>query len=515
MSALRILYSFRARLLLVLAALLVTTLGVQYYLNLLAERNNARIRERQNQALIAGVALGVKSISSTDRLKELRSQSTQPALDEQTGRVANIVVVDQYWRVVDTLTGDYLPDRAADGTYQYQYLWQMKLPPLMNAAQLTDEHIPFPATSGAASVPGQSHGFSVETEDGRWYVFVVLAPHNQQRGIWNRQAARPLVYMLAVLLFATLITAILVWRFTRPISDLSNAARRVAAGDLDFRVAGSDRRDEMGQLSARFNEMIAGLGRTRELESQLHQAQQSAVVGRLASAIAHEIRNPLNYINLTLDHLRNAFAPEDKQKRETFERLAVQLKAEVARINSRISEFLNYTRPVKLNLSPLDLRETAADAMRLVEVQAADSGIQTSIEQDGDVPQVWGDAESLRSMLTNLYINALQVIDGQRGSLSVKLSSADSGRRARIEVADTGAGIPPENISHLFEPYFSTKETGTGLGLAIVKKAVDDHGGTIEVQSELGRGTKFTITLPTEGKDEDKEDGRQKTEGKG
>jgi signal transduction histidine kinase len=495
MSALRIFYSFRARLLLVLAALLVTTLGVQYYLNLLAERNNARMRERQNQALIAGVALGVKSISSTERLKELRSQSTEPALDEQTGRVNNVVVVEKSWRIVDTLTGEYLPKQAEDGTYQYHYLWEMKLPPLMNAAQLTEENIPFPASGSA--VPGESHGFSVETEDGRWYVFVVLSPHGQAKGVWNRQAARPLIYMLAVLLAATIITSVLVWRFTRPISDLSSAARRVAAGNLDFRVPGGDRRDEMGQLAARFNEMIAGLGRTRELEGQLYQAQQSAVVGRLASAIAHEIRNPLNYINLTLDHLRNAFAPEDKQKRETFERLAVQLKVEVARINSRISDFLNYTRPAKLELRPLDLRATAEDAMRLVEVQATENGVATNIEQQGEVPHVMADAESLRSVLTNLYINALQAIDGRGGSLSVRLASADDGRRARIEVADTGAGIPPENISHLFEPYFSTKETGTGLGLAIVKKAVDDHGGTIEVQSEVGRGTTFTITLPT------------------
>jgi signal transduction histidine kinase len=501
MHALRIFYSFRARLLLVLAALLVTTLGVQYYLNLLAERNNARIRRQQEQALIAGVALGVKSISSNDRLVELRRNANQPVLDEQTGRVANIVVVDNFWHVVDTLTGEDLPQRSEDGTYQYQYLWEMKLPPLMNGHQLADDKIPFP-TGAAAAVPGESHVVSLETDAGRWYVFVVLAPQNQAGGIWNRQAARPLVYMLAVLLVATLITAVLVWRFTRPIRDLSEAARRVAAGNLDFRVSGSDRRDEMGQLSSRFNEMIAGLGRTRELESQLNQAQQSAVVGRLASAIAHEIRNPLNYINLTLDHLRNAFAPEDVKKRETFERLAVQLKAEVARINSRISEFLNYTRPAKLDLRPLDLRAAAEDAMRLVEVQAAENGVTTSIEQRGDVPKVLGDAESLRSVLTNLYINALQAIDGQRGSLTVKLSSADEGRRARVEVADTGAGIPPENISHLFEPYFSTKETGTGLGLAIVKKAVDDHGGTIEVQSEPGSGTTFTIILPTEGKDE-------------
>lgn len=485
-----------------LAVLLITTLSVQYYLNVLAERNNARTRERQEQALIAGVALGVKSISSDERMMEMRRDANQPLLDEQTGRVANIVLVDDKWQIVDTLDGKFLPTKEENGPYQYRYLWEMTLPPLMNAAPLASDHIPFPQ-SDAKTTPGESHAFSVETQDGRRYVIVVLKSDREPGGrIWNRQAARPLVYTLAVLLVATLSTAFLVWRFTRPIRVISDSARRVASGDLDFRVPGSDRRDEMGQLASRFNEMIAGLGRTRSLEAELYQAQKSAVVGRLASAIAHEIRNPLNYINLTLDHLRTAFAPEDAAKKETFERLAVQLKAEVARINLRISEFLNYTRPSRLELQPLDLRAAATDALRLVEVQAAENGVQTLIEEQGDVPEVLADAESLRSVFTNLYINALQAIDGQRGRLTVKISHADQDKRARIEISDTGQGIAPENISHLFEPYYSTKETGTGLGLAIVKKAVEDHGGTIDVQSELGRGTTFTITLPTERKDE-------------
>ena len=512
MQVLKIFYSFRARLLTILAALLVTTLGVQYYLNLVADRNNARVREQEQQALMAGVALGVKSISVDDRLAELRGSENQPLLDKKTGSVENIVIVDDKWRITDTLNGEYLPTNPVPGTYVYRYLWEMtSLPPIANAGQLKGEKIPFPPNDGVTSGAG-SYAFAVETEDGRWYVIVVLSSKNTSGGMWNRQAARPLVYMLAVLLVATLVTSVLVWRFTRPIKDFSDAVRRVAQGNLDFRVSGSERRDEMGQLASRFNEMIAGLGRTRELEAELYQAQQSAVVGRLASAIAHEIRNPLNYINLTLDHLRTAFPPDDPVERETFERLATQLKVEVARINSRISDFLNYTRPPKLELQPLDLREVAEDAMRLIEVKAADTGVQTRIEQRGRVNPVLGDAESLRSVLTNLYINALQSIDGGGGELTVNISVDDKTRRSRIDVSDTGSGIAPENISHLFEPYFSTKETGTGLGLAIVKKAIDDHHGTIAVQSELGRGTTFTITLPAKGKDEDKSDRRRETE---
>src|SRR5262249_59676445 len=123
-------------------------------------------------------------------------------------------------------------------------------------------------------------------------------------------------------------------------------------GNLDVRVPDASRSDEMGRLAQNFNEMASELEKKRELENQLQQAEKSAVVGRLGSAIAHEIRNPLNYINLTLDHLRAKYAPEDQRKGVEFEKLTGQLKAEVARINQQISDFLNYSRPANANLRP-------------------------------------------------------------------------------------------------------------------------------------------------------------------
>jgi signal transduction histidine kinase len=504
MKEFRLISSFRVRLLLVLAALLIVTLGTQYLLNLRAGRNSRRLREMQEQALIAGVALGVKSISTKPRLVELIKYENNPLLDQQTGRVANVVVVNNEWVVSDSLDLELL---KVNGEYTKRYLNELTmLPPVMNLNRLPPEdraRFPVPAANpSAGGVSAESHAFAVETEKGRWYVIVVLKSFRDPSSFWSNSAVRPLAYTLPVLLASTLLVAILVWRFTRPITELSNAARRVAAGDFNFRVPAADRSDEMGQLASHFNEMIARLGHMRELEGLLHQAEQSAVVGRLASAIAHEIRNPLNYINLTLDHLRTAFAPEEKKKRETFERLAQQLKLEVARINSRISEFLNYSRPADLELQPLDLKAEAEDALRMVEVKAQESGIETRVEQTGDVPLVMCDPEALRSVFTNLIINGLQAIDGEGGNLTIKISAENSGHNARIEITDTGHGIAPEDISKVFEPYFSTKDTGTGLGLAIVKKAVDDHGGTISVKSKLGDGTTFTITLPTKGKDE-------------
>lgn len=445
---------------------------------------------------MTGLALGFKGLSEKPRLVELISRDNDKLFNPQTGRVANVIIVDNNWLISDSLDLELL---KVNGEYKARHLQELNnLPRVMNLSYLPEEdRQQFPSPAATESVSGESQAFPVETDKGRWYIIVVLKSAREGASFLNLQAARPLVYTLAVLLAATLVAGILVWQFTRPIKDLSNAARRVAAGDFDFRVPAVDRSDEMGQLATRFNEMIARLGHMRELEALLHQTEQSAVVGRLASAIAHEIRNPLNYINLTLDHLRTAFAPEDEKKHETFERLALQLKTEVARINTRISEFLSYTRPSTLDLEPLDLRAAAEDALRMVEVKAAESGIETRVEQTGDVPLILGDTEALRSVITNLIINSMQAIDGEGGSLTITISADESAHNARIEVTDTGRGIAPEDIAKVFEPYFSTKETGTGLGLAIVKKAVDDHGGTISVRSKQGGGTTFTITLPT------------------
>src|SRR5260370_34101716 len=117
----------------------------------------------------------------------------------------------------------------------------------------------------------------------------------------------------------------------------------------------------MGELTEQFNEMTVKLGRTRELETKLHDAEKAAVVGRLASAIAHEIRNPLNYINLTLDHLRTSFAPTDAAKQEKFTALTTQLKSEVARINTHVTAFLHYSRPATLEPQTVDLYALARE----------------------------------------------------------------------------------------------------------------------------------------------------------
>jgi len=497
----KLLNSFRARLLLLLAVLLVLTLSVQYYVNQRAIRTNTRFIARQQQAIMAGVALGVNSISSNLYLDQMRNQTSQASFGDLSERVKNILIVDEHGNIKDSLDKNQQPQYNADKTLvTYVKVKDIALPPLRSAVELPSDNVPLPEGMNighftGANDPGAFY-FPVEGEKETRYVIVVLNSANSMMTILNRQARQSLLYTLAVLLVTTCLTGLVVWRFSRPIKSLSNAARRVAGGDFSVRVEDIKRRDEMGELTDVFNEMTVKLGRTRELEAQLYNAEKAVVVSRLASAIAHEIRNPLNYINLTLDHLRATFPPDDLEKREKFESLTKQLKSEVARINDRITEFLNYSRPPKLNPEPLDLVALARDALRMFEVQTAETNVDAAVQTNGDVPAVIADGESLRSAITNLIINSLQALDGNGGKVTVLLSAEDRGRRARIDVMDSGRGIDADDISKLFEPYFSTKETGTGLGLAIVKKAVDDAGGTITVKSKPGEGTTFTITLP-------------------
>lgn len=489
--------TFRGRLLVILALLIVATLGVQFYLNYRTQQENIALRDAQAEALREGMILGMAGITLPDeRMADLVELPDQKYLGAHARElVTDVLIIDNKWQIWDSLSEKYWPTRNDDGTYTYTMLADADdLPPLSEGERLGADLQHFPNRGTNKKSDGEAHALPIDTSQGRWYVMVILK-NNKSEAAWR--AALPLLATLGVLSISPLITFWLVWRFTRPIANLSNAARRVAEGDLAVRVPGEGRTDEMGQLAQRFNEMTAELEKSKELETQLQQAEKSAVIGRLGSAIAHEIRNPLNYINLTLDHLRSKFAPDEIEQRETFNKLTAQLKAEVARINQQITDFLNYSRPAKANLQPLNARQVVEDSLRLVEGQAAENNIKIGVVEHEGVPKIMGDPEFLRSVFNNLFINAVQAMGAAGGSLNVKISPEDV--FVRFDVSDTGSGIPPENLAKIFEPYFSTKDTGTGLGLAIVHKIVDVHNGTIDVGSTVENGTRFTLRLPKAG----------------
>ena len=487
--------TFRGRLLLIFAFLTIATLGVQYYLNLYMQNENDVRRALHDKALFSGLKLGVSGITSGEYITDMIAEPGQAYLDgDSRDRISDIIIVNNKWQVTDSLDPDNLPTEGADGATQFKRLSELTgLPPLAEGAALGDDQANFPPADPSLTSDGEVHPMPVQTSEGRWYVLVVL---KSDKGEAARRAAQPLLATLGILLISTIVTAFLVWRFTRPIANLSSAAREIASGNLSVRVPHNDRTDEMGTLSRNFNDMAAELEKKQELEAKLQQAEKSAVIGRLGSAIAHEIRNPLNYINLTLDHLRSKFSPEEDDRKANFNKLTSQLKSEVARINQQISDFLNYSRPANVSLRPVDARPCIEDSLRIVEAQAAEQDIKIAVVEQEEVPEIMGDPEFLRSVFNNLFINAVQAMGQEGGNLSVRLSPDKDPAFVRIEVSDTGSGIPQENLEKIFEPYFSTKETGTGLGLAIVQKVVELHDGTITAESVEGEGTKFTVRLP-------------------
>ncbi len=486
--------TLRGQLSVVLGLLLVLTVGVQYYLNLRTQEENINLTEMQEQALLAGFALGVNSMTSRDRLQDFVKREGQSFYNDRTKRrIMDIFVIDNDWQIYDSLSGRYLPEETEDGEFVSKDLRDVRdLPPLTEGKEkLGDDIVNFP-NAGVERVEGddEAHAIPVETDQGRFYVMILLSNDRQEAA---RRAIQPLIFTISVFLVAILITLVLVWRFTMPIANLSKAARRVGRGDLSFRLQEPRRWDEIGALTTQFNTMTEELEESRKLEVKLREAEKSAVVGRLASAIAHEIRNPLNFINLTLDHLRNKFKPADAEREETFDKLTSQLKTEVERINRQITDFLSYSRPVRLIRVPLDLRSVVEGSLKIIEPQAVEQGVKISLVERDPIPNALGDKELLRSVFNNLFINSLQAMELSGGMLSIALYSDEES--VSVEVKDTGGGIPPEHVEKVFEPYFSTKETGTGLGLAIVKRIVDEHGGSLELESEAGKGTTFTIRL--------------------
>lgn len=333
---------------------------------------------------------------------------------------------------------------------------------------------------------------SIDTQKARRKILVVISMNQLQKV--KDAAARARLGTLAVMgALLILVVAWFSWRATRPISSLAEAARRVASGDLEFEVK-PKRNDEIGALATTFNEMLGDLRRKRELEAELRRAEHSTVVGRLASGIAHEIRNPLNFINLSIDHLQARVAPEDPSTRAEHTRILSMIKDEIARLNKMVGDFLSYGRPARLDFREVDAHLLLGEIIELVKAQADEQQVEIELRVDGEESTILdADAKQLRTSFSNLIINAVQAMP-HGGKLTITMQPGDVEHVIRI--SDTGTGIPESLQEQIFEPYYSTKETGIGLGLPLTRKIIEEHGGKIEVSSSIQVGTTFIVTLP-------------------
>jgi signal transduction histidine kinase len=471
--------SFRAQLVAFITCMLVLTMVVLYLSSRRAEQRITQQVDDYVQATIQATEITLRSLSEGKFLSNLIDPRQGDALEVNAESIIrHILIVDSNTKEISDSTDPQDRGRQLDAAITDLPSWA---PGDLKRDQ--EAH---------ADDRDRTIQFTFETDRAKRTVIIVVSMKRFSRVIEDAARDR-LIALLSLGLLMVVLIALFSQRFTRPILNLARAAQRVTAGKLDFDVpvAGPE---EVSTLSATFNEMLAGLRRNRDLEEQLQRAERSAVVGRLASGIAHEIRNPLNFMNLSIDHLQAACAPEDVHKRGEFVRILTTIKEEISRLNRLVSDFLSYGRPARLKTRELDARALIEEVSDLVKAQAEQQGVKVNVATDGHGDTKFqADYEQIKTCFSNLMINAVQAMP-EGGALDVTVHPNES--NLHIEFADTGVGIAPENLAQIFEPYYSTKDTGIGLGLPLTKKIIEEHGGQISVASEPGKGTTFTVTLP-------------------
>jgi signal transduction histidine kinase len=294
------------------------------------------------------------------------------------------------------------------------------------------------------------------------------------------------------IILAILLSSWVAARVTRPVVQLARAAQDVAAGNWDTRVEVSGG-DEVGQLADSFNRMTAELLAQRE---RLVQTERVAAWRELARRLAHELKNPLFPLQLTVENLMRARTQSPEQFDEVFRESSSTLLAEISNLKAIIGRFSEFSKMPHPQLQPVQMNEILRGIVKLYQAQLQAPGrapIACKLELDENLGAIAADPDLLHRALSNLVLNAMDAMPNG-GTLTLR-TRHDNGKMI-LEVADTGSGLTPEECERIFTPYYTSKQHGTGLGLAIVQSVVSDHGGRISVHSEPGRGTTFAIELP-------------------
>jgi two-component system NtrC family sensor kinase len=306
---------------------------------------------------------------------------------------------------------------------------------------------------------------------------------------------------------AAVILALLLARSVlRPIRRLVQASREISAGNFDLRVA-ERANDELGSLERAFNRMMDAIReRDRQLKeateaktrAMLAQSDRLGSLGRLVAGVVHEINNPLTGILTLLKVLRRTLDEEQVQLAalETFKSHLDLAQSETVRCSRIVGGLLDFSRQSRLELAEFDLNELVEKTVAVVQHQLDVGNIKLARRFDPALPRIRMDIGKIQQCVMNMVINAKDAMPGG-GTLTLGTDYHAESDEIVIEISDTGVGIPPENLSRIFDPFFTTKDAkGLGLGLSVVYGLVREHGGDVEVDSDVGRGTTFRLRLP-------------------
>lgn len=292
------------------------------------------------------------------------------------------------------------------------------------------------------------------------------------------------------------ISVVMIRFLRRPLEKITQCMAQVEDGDLTVRLQ-PVQDDEIGQLMNGFNAMVGNLSRAQsELEKyhyqQMERVDRLASVGEMAAGLAHEIKNPLAGISGAISVLSDDYAEGD-QRREIMQ----QIQNQIGRLDKTVNDLLYFGKPGLPEFAFADINDLLKQTLLFVAQHPESKNINRIDEMTRDLPAVWIDCKQLQQVILNISLNAVQAMT-EGGILTVVTDQIQSDKRdwVRIRISDTGPGITAEVRAKIFTPFFTTKTQGTGLGLPICRQLMEHNGGSLEVESELGKGTEFSLLLP-------------------
>ncbi len=298
-----------------------------------------------------------------------------------------------------------------------------------------------------------------------------------------------IVSFWAILISALVIGHFLSQKILRSLRGIEKLTRSIAEGNFN-KMEGVPSRDELGAVITAINSMSEEL---RHREEELIQSKKLASLGVLTAGVAHELTNPLNNISMIAQTYQDLYPKLNEEQRVSF---MGSVEAETVRIQKIVKNLLDFSKPKDANPREADINAVVQKTLTLVQNMIDVSNIETKVNTAEGMPHVFVDENQMQQVLVNLITNAVQAMP-QGGKLYIGTRAGRSGGTVEITVMDTGKGIPPEFLPHIFDPFFSTKgEGGTGLGLSVSYGIIRNHNGEIRVESKVGVGTTFTIELP-------------------
>lgn len=465
--------SLNQKLVAMMLLLSLSLLTVYFFLYFQTEKAMYREFESQTVELSKAIQVGVEEVTSSGATDEKRLQDYLKKLNTKGVKEISIISPSSDKIISSTDPKKIGKDPAT------------KRKELIFKAELGE------------TTPGVGHAYNViipvvAGEKHFGYIHLTINTDDFSTFMRRRLFAR-LFAVIIVFGAGMILTVYLARSYTKPIEEVVSVAQSVAAGNLNHEL-NADRKDEIGKLAQSFNFMVARLREQRDLEEKLRKAEHLAGIGQFATSIAHEIKNPLNFISLSIDLIREKYKPADSSTQEKFESMIVNIKNEIQRVSRFAESFLEYGKPLELNRQSTNMGRLLDEVIDLVTAKAQMENIEIRKACES-LPELFIDPEFIKTCFYNIFLNAFQAMPS--GGV-ITVTTKQRNNRFLFILEDTGIGIPEDRIARVFDPFFTTKTTGLGLGLALTKRVIEEHKGSVEITSIEGRGTTFTISLPME-----------------